>query len=115
MNNLLYKYSFVLLLTISLIWGCSDNPAESDDHDHHFEAIGLYVFMSGDTIVTYQGGNVTGEIEAEEGALTSLLNIKFITDDGHVEIPEGDEWSFGWEIADTSVADLVAHGDELAQ
>jgi len=115
MNHLIFKYNFIALLILSLFWGCSDNPADSNDEENHFEAIGLYVFMSGDTIVTYQGGNVTGEIEAEEGALTSLLNVKFITDEGEVGIPEGDEFSFDWEIADTSIAQLVSHGTELEE
>jgi hypothetical protein len=92
--------------------GCSDsNPIESSED--HFEAIGLFVFASGDTIVKYQGGIVTGQIEVEENDETALLSIKFIEEDGEVRIPPTADWSLSWDVADTSFADVEYHQDEL--
>jgi hypothetical protein len=90
-----------------------DNPVDSEEE--HFAAIGLFIISSGDTIVTYQGGEVTGEIELHEGELSPLLSVKFITEDGEVGIPDGDEWSLDWVIEDTDIADLESHGDELEE
>jgi hypothetical protein len=108
--KLLAILSVFLLVTV----GCNkDNPVESEEE--HFEAIGLFIISSGDTIVTYQGGVVSGEIEVEEGTLTALLSVKFITDDGDVGIPPSDDWSLDWSIADTTYAQLVGHDDEVVQ
>jgi hypothetical protein len=65
--------------------------------------------------VKYQGGIVTGEIGVAEGELSPLLSVKFITEDGDIGIPTGEEFSFDWVIADTAHADLESHGDELEE
>lgn len=88
-----------------------DNPVESETE--HFEAIGLYVISSGDTIVSYVGGVVDGQIGVVAGDETALLSIKFIEEDGDVGIPPGNEWSLDWSVADTAVAEVEVHADEL--
>jgi hypothetical protein len=114
---IMYKLFILILAVLSLLLfsiGCNeDNPVEPTEQ--HFEAIGLFVISSGDTIVKYQGGVVTGEIEVDEGELSPLLSVKFITEDGEVGIPPGSEWSMDWEIADTDHADLETHSDELQE
>jgi hypothetical protein len=113
MNNHIIYVSLTLIISL-FIFACSDdNPVEPVDE--HFEAIGLFVISSGDTIVKYVGGVVTGEIEVEEGDLTPLLSVKFITEDGEVGIPPSDVWSLSWEIENTDHADLESHGGELAE
>lgn len=109
------KLKFILLLvSILIVFSCEDNPADSSDN-HHFEAIGLYVIDSGDTIVQYIGGTVSGGFEVEEGEDTALLSVKFLDEDGDVGIPDGEEYDFVWTIADTTIAAVESHGEELAE
>jgi hypothetical protein len=74
--------------------------------------MGLYLIESGDTIVSYIGGTVTGEIETEEGTLTPLIFVKFLTDEGEIGTPTGPEHTLQWEIADTSIAQVIKHAGE---
>jgi hypothetical protein len=89
----------------------SDNPVEPSEE--HFEAIGLFIIASGDTIVKYQGGTVTGNIEVAQGEDTALLSVKFIEEDGDVGLPPNSDWSLAWEVADTAVADVHTHQNEI--
>ena len=103
-------FSLLIIFTI----GCGDdNPVEPEEQ--HFEAIGLYMIANGDTIVSYVDGIVSGTIEVTKGAQTTLLNIKYIAEDGDVGVPPSDEWSFGWTVADNSVAEVVASSEEQLQ
>jgi hypothetical protein len=110
------KYMFsvfiVLAFALFLLTGCSeDNPVEPEEV--HFEAIGLYVISSGDTIVEYVGGEVTGKIEVLVGTQTALLSIRFLDEDGDIGVPVGSEYDLSWNIADESVATVVSHEEEL--
>jgi hypothetical protein len=112
MMKYLIKIAALLSILFLFVYSCKDdNPVESSEE--HFEAIGLFIISSGDTIVKYQGGEVTGEIEATVGDHTALLSILFISEDGDVGIPPGAEWALDWDIADTTVADVDYHEDEL--
>jgi len=104
----------ILALTLFMTMGCDkDNPVEPDDHDEeHAEAEGLIIKNSGAEIVRYEKGNVTGEIEVDEGEMTALLLVKFINLEGALFVPEGDEYSMQYEIADTSIAGVVQHAGE---
>jgi hypothetical protein len=111
-----YTINFIAVFSLILFFlpGCSeDNPVESEEI--HFEAIGLYVISSGDTIVKYIGGQVIGEIEVQEGTLTPLLSIRFLNEDGDVGIPTGDEYALIWELADEAIANVDSHDDELSE
>ena len=110
------KYIFsvftVLAFAQFLLTGCSeDNPVEPEEV--HFEAIGLYVISSGDTIVKYVGGEVSGKVEVLVGTQTPLLSVRFLNEDGHIGVPDGDEYDLIWSIADESVATVVSHEEEL--
>lgn len=100
-----------MVLAIS---GCDkDNPVGAEDTDEgHAEAEGLIIKNSGVEIVRYENGEVTGEIEVDEGELSALLFVKFINADAELFVPEGGHYSLQWEIADTSIADVVQHGGE---
>lgn len=109
-RNILSVIASISIL-IFIMSGCSsDNPVEPSEE--HFEAIGLFIIASGDTIVKYQGGIVTGSIEVTEGEDTALLSVKFIEEDGDVGLPPSSDWSMTWEVADTAVADLHTHENE---
>jgi len=108
------NFIFAFILILLFVSSCDDdNPVNSEES--HFAAIGLFVISSGDTIVAYQGGEVTGEIEVDEGELSPLLSVKFVTEDGDIGIPPSEEWALDWIIEDTAVADLESHGDELEE
>ena len=113
----MYKHVFTHIINISLILfilnGCSDdsNPVNGDNTTH-FEAIGLYLIESGDTIVSYLGGTVAGQIEVADSAETPLIFVKFLTDDGTVGTPQGPEHSLQLTVADTSFAEPETHQGE---
>ena len=102
---------FCLLITLN---GCTDdNPVEPEIV--HFEAIGLYIITGNDTIVTYVGGIVDGQIEVSAGNLSAQFGIIFVKEDGDTGIPEATNYSLDWKIMDEQVAGLVALADELRQ
>ncbi len=107
-------YVLSIVLMGLFILGCSDdsNPVNDDHNDEHFEAIGLFVINSGDTIAAYTGGEVSGQIEATVGEETPLLSVKFLTEDGHTGVPESDEFGLKLEIADTALAGIEQHDGE---
>jgi hypothetical protein len=92
---------------------CSEdsNPVNGGDTDH-FEAIGLYLIESGDTLVSYIGGTVSGEITVTDSTETPLIFVKFLSDDGTVGTPQGPEHSLNLSIADTSIAEYETHEGE---
>lgn len=113
----MFKIVIHILVVFSIlfvVYGCGDsNPVESEEE--HFEAIGLFILSDSDTLVIYEGGVVSGEIDVDNGDLTSLLHVEFLTEDGDIGLPPNDEWSMDWSIADTSFADLIANAVELQQ
>jgi hypothetical protein len=116
-ESIMYKYyvfAIISFLFILLVFtGCSDdsNPV-AGDNTTHFEAIGLYLIESGDTIVSYIGGTVSGQIEVADSAETPLIYVKFLTDDGTVGTPQGPEHSLQLTVADTTVAEPETHQGE---
>ncbi|MBN2279691.1 MAG: hypothetical protein JXQ65_03840 [Candidatus Marinimicrobia bacterium] len=113
MTHLQYFNSFILLFAFLFVTACEDNPASHNDHDHHFQAIGLHIMNSGDTIASYIGGNVLGSINVNVEDMTPLLSVKFIAEDGEIGIPEGEEYGFDWEIDNSDIAEVHTHDDEL--
>ena len=110
MKLLIYLLS--ILVMFLFMAGCAeDNPVEPEEK--HFEAIGLYIISSGDTIVKYVDGVVTGSIEVQAGQQTLLLSVRFLTDTGDIGVPQDNESSLAWNITDVSVADIESQEDEL--
>ncbi|MBN2365072.1 MAG: hypothetical protein EH225_03090, partial [Calditrichaeota bacterium] len=112
-NHILHIF-FIFIIGLLLVSGCSEdqNPVSADNQGGHFEAIGLYLIQSGDTIVSYIGGTVEGQIDVKEGEETPLLFVKFLTDDGDVGTPDGPEHSLDLSIADTTKAQVETHQGE---
>ena len=110
----MFKLSIKLItaftLTMLFLYGCS-NTVEPEEH--HFEAVGLYVISGADTIVKYVDGQVSGNIEVKQGTQTPLLSTRFINEDGDVGIPEGDEYSFTWDLENSTYAEVSGNEDEL--
>jgi hypothetical protein len=104
---------YIILFLLIVLNGCSEdsNPVNGDNTTH-FEAIGLYLIESGDTIVSYLGGTVTGQIEVTDSTETPLIFVKFLSDDGTVGTPQGPEYSLQLAVADTSTAETETHQGE---
>lgn len=103
------RLSTILLLFAILISSCSDddNPVEHEEHDH-FEAVGLVISSNGTEVVRNENGEVTGKITVENGKETSQLVLQFIDEhDGDLGVPEGDEFSLDYTIADSTIASLL--------
>ena len=109
----LIALTFAVLL---LLAGC-DNPSsndEDDDHGEHSEPYSMEFIMNGDTIVSYIDGDVSGHFDVEEEHETSLITAKFYDEDGDEIHGEdlGDEYSLGWEIANSDHADIEQHDED---
>ena len=91
-----------------------DNPVDPDHNDEvHAEALGLILRTSGQEIVRYENGQVTGEIEVGHGKETPLLTVRFIAEDGDLFTPDLDEgFSLAFAIADTSIAAVEQHQED---
>lgn len=103
--------------------GCSDNPVDSNDQPlcDHIDADGMIIEHDDDhnhdkdlEVIAHQWeGNVTGEIELEEGETLSEILISFLdADSTRIEVPEDClDHSLGWTIADTNVVQATMHED----
>lgn len=105
----------VILLIISLFFGCDDNPVD-DNHDEendHTEAVGLIILDSGNEIVRYENGMISGIINVKVNEETPLLSVKFIDDhDGDLFTPEDDHYNFDWTISNESIAEVEQHAED---
>ena len=103
-----------LCLFALLVAGCGDddNPVDGDHDEEHAEALGLIIRNSGDEIVRYENGEVSGRIEVGHGRETALLSIHFIAEDGDLFTPHTDDgFALDWELVDPTIA-AVEHDAE---
>ncbi|MEL7834225.1 hypothetical protein [Fodinibius sp. Rm-B-1B1-1] len=107
------KLIVLTFATALLLAGCN-NPASNDDHEEHSDPHSIEFVMNGDTIVTYADGEVSGHFHLEAGQETSLITAEFFDEDGNEIHGEdlGDEYSLGWEIANTDHADIEQHDED---
>jgi len=97
-------YVIIIAFALFSLFGCSDsNPVSGDEH--HFEAVGCYVIQNTDTLIYYVNGIVKGEISVNSGSTSPLLLLRFISEDGDIGVPEEEEQSLSWEIANNSLAE----------
>ena len=99
-----------------IIAGCGDNPVDTDHHDEeHAEAVGLIIRSSGEEIVRYENGQVSGEVDVGHGKETALLSVRFIAEDGDLFTPDPDDgYSLAWEIGDENIAEVEHHEEDGA-
>ena len=102
------------ILIVMLVIGCADsNPVESEDDN--FKAIGLFVVFEEDTIIKYKDGIVTGGFKIASGVNSPIYKLLFLEEDGDLGIPPTDDWSLGWEIENTMIADVVSTQEDIDQ
>ncbi len=108
----IFRILAVITGLVILATGCGSDSTAPPEEDEHFEAVGLKLRQNGVDVVTYENGVVTGEIEVEEGLLTTLISVRFIDEDGNEGIPEEDEFSMALNIEDEDIASTVQHAGE---
>ncbi len=108
----LLKLGFFMFAILALALSCSKDSTKTDDDEDHFEAVGLKIRQNGVDIVSYQNGQVNGEIEAQEGLTTTLLSVRFIDGEGNEGVPQGDEYSMLLTIQNGAIAGIVQHAGE---
>ncbi len=111
-----FRISLALLCAVlaAAFVSCSDNPADTPSGDH-IEAFGLVIYNSGEEIVRYQNGVVTGEIEVAAGEDTPLLSVRFLDENGAIigtDKVSGSEHSLKWAVGNTDVAEVEHHDDD---
>lgn len=106
----LRAFVFAILVT-GLFAACSNST--SSDHDHHAEAEGFILTMSGQVVVQQlPGQTLTGEFELEPGEETPLITIAFLDDDGDQFVPEGDEYSLKATFDDEGIVEFEQHAGD---
>lgn len=109
-TDIFYKLTVLTFAAALLLAGC-DNPADNG-HEEHSDPHSMEFVMNGETIVTYSNdGTISGHFHIEEQQETSLITAKFYTEDGDEIHDEdlGDEYSLGWEVGSTDLADIEQH------
>ena len=114
MNRIL-KLPILALTTALFVASCGDDDNPVDSHDEeHAEAFGVVVLNSGEEIARDEAGKVTGEIDVGVERETALLTLRFIAEDGDLFVPDEDENSLDWEIADEAIAEVEHHEEDGA-
>ena len=90
--------------------------------EEHYEAEGLVLLDGGQRFFRYFQGRIDsgdGRAEALEvghGEVTSKWSIRFLDRDGNeMAPPTGEGFSFTWEIADTSIVEVVQDASEVGK
>ena len=119
MNTFLRKLIGALsaTLVLAVLWtGCSDNPADHDGDEDHFEARGVALRINGiDTVVVDSNRIKQGRIAVQQGSMTSHISVEFIKEsDGSRGTPPADDkdHTLGWVIADTSIAGVEHEAED---
>jgi len=105
----------LLFLAAGLLTACGDDDNPVHDHDgEHSEAFGVVVLNSGAEVARDEAGTITGEIDVGVERETALLSLRFIAEDGDLFLPDGDDASLSWEIADEAIAGIEHHDEDGA-
>lgn len=110
-SNKLIALTFAATL---LLAGCNNPASNDDDHEEHSEPYSMEFIMNGESIVTYNSGDVSGHFNVDEGQETSLITAKFFDEDGNEIHGEDldDEYSLVWKIANTDHANIEQHDED---
>lgn len=97
-----------------LLAGCNNPASNDDDHEEHSEPHSIEFVMNGETIVTFNEGDISGHFQVDEQSETSLITAEFFDEDGNEIHGEdlSDEYSLAWEIANTDHADIEQHDED---
>ena len=108
--------SVIVLAALAFVAGCGDDDNPVDSHDEeHAEAFGFVMLNSGVPIVTQSEGKLEGEVDVGLEKETPLLQIRFLNEEGERFTPHTEDgYSLGWEVTDTSVAEVEWHEEDGA-
>lgn len=109
-------YALPIIVTLVILYSCS-NPASSDDEDEHNDPFGVALIMDGVEIATQENGEVTYQegdhLELEVGEETSLITVRWISEDGDRFEAHADEgYSLHWEIDNEDVLKVEQHEED---
>ncbi len=100
------------LLLMVMFVSCGDDDPVSPEAEH-FEAIGLAVFSSGIQVASILRGVTTDTLYAPEGGLSDHFEVQFYDEEEDlIDPPDDPDMTFGWEIDDTTVAEVFQHAGE---
>ncbi len=74
--------------------------------EHHVEADGLVLRQGGVDIVTVWQGVVTGQLSLQPGIWTPEITVMLLDPAGVEFQPDEPEFSLGWALGDTTIADV---------
>ncbi len=107
---------FILVSILALVLfsaGCDDEDNPVENHEHHFDAEGIFFESSGIVLAEIFQGSTTDTLYAEAGELSSHIEVMFYDKDkNELEPPTDEDKSFSWEIADTNIVTLWQHEGE---
>ena len=108
--------SLSVLVALAFVAGCGDDDNPVDSHEEeHAEAFGFVMLNSGVAIVTQSEGTLEGEVDVGLEKETPLLQIRFLNEEGERFTPHTEDgYSLGWEVTDTSVAEVEWHEEDGA-
>jgi len=109
-RSLLHTNIYITIFILIIAVGCSQdsNPLKEKETDHdHAEAVGFHILNGSDLVVKYEQGIVTGAFSLQTNQTSPVYNIRFIAEDGDLFTPAGDAHTFAWEIANTTIADMI--------
>jgi len=110
-KTILYITAF--LMTI-LFFACKKDST-GHDHDHHFDAVGMRIVSSGQTLTSYIRDDISAfnALALTAGQETAHMDVEFFNDeDDEWETPDEDDYSLEISIADTNTAQYGQHEGE---
>jgi hypothetical protein len=99
------------ILPLLLITACSEDDPVTPQVDH-FEAIGVVLYQGGDVVAAILRGETSDTLDAAENETGEITVVRFYDEDENIVEAHADEVTFSWEIADTSIAEVLQDSGE---
>lgn len=105
---------FLIVTIFSVLLISCTNPASDDEHDEHTEPFGLKLIMNGETIIEYFDGQVSGQLNVNEGEDTSLITVRFLNEEKEVLHEEDldEDLRLGWDIQNEQILEIEQHDED---
>lgn len=101
-----------VLVIISLLIGCEDDPVSNQEE--HFEAIGTIIYdATGAVAASILRGVTTDTLFIDNGVLSDHFSVKFYDEDENIiDPPEEEHTSMSYSIEDTTIIGWWQHPGE---
>ena len=115
-----FRWQYLVAVLALCLVGCgSDDPVSPQEE--HFEPEGLVLIDSGRRFFRYFQGRIDAgsgradHLDAPLGEETPHWRIQFLDENGDDLAIPNDEFTFGWEIADESIVEVVQDADDVGK